>query len=267
MTDESDLVDDPAPGAITDDDAPDEGDASGLPPVTVALLHPDASRRALLERKLARSAGIEVVMSAGGTNEGITDVIDGLPDVVAIFPSDDLVELVTRLEHEAPAVSVLVLDPGPEHFPALGAGARGTLPSGGSEISKAVTGIATDETVLTPEWAGLLLEAINGLDDRVRRLAVLNETEREVLARRAEGETPRTIADLYEVSERLVNLHVGFAVGKYHRATEAIRALDGFETARAALEEEGAEDFGVADAETADETDDETGMDVGWSEE
>src|SRR5262245_37643607 len=124
VTDDTDL----------DDDAPEDDD---LPPVTVALLHPDASRRALLERKLERSAGIELVLSAGETAEVVTAVIDDLPDVVAMFPADNVIELVARIEHDAPAVSVLILDPGPEHFAALGAGARGTLPSGGSEITKA----------------------------------------------------------------------------------------------------------------------------------
>jgi DNA-binding NarL/FixJ family response regulator len=230
MTDTTDVVDDAEPDAA-------EEPLDRLP-TTVALLHPDASRRALLERKLERSPGIQLVLSADDTDDALASVIEQLPDVVAVFPSENLVPLVAHLEHQAPAVSVLVLDPGPEHFPALGAGARGTLPSGGSEITKAVVGISSDETVLTPEWAELLLKAIAGIDERVRRLALLTETEREVLRRRAEGDTPHEIADRYEVSERLVNLHVGYAVGKYHRATEAVRALDLFEAVRAANAEE-----------------------------
>jgi DNA-binding NarL/FixJ family response regulator len=202
------------------------------PPVTVALLHPDASRRSLLGRKLARSEGVELLLAGGLAGEAVDEVVDLLPDVVALFPADDLVEIVERLTDEVPTVSVLVLDPGPEHFPALRAGARGTLPSGGSEITKAVAGIARDETVLTPEWSTLLLEAIDGVDERVRRLALLSETEREVLERLGRGDSAREIADDHEVSERLVNLHVGYAVGKYHRATEAVVVLDAFEAER-----------------------------------
>lgn len=210
----------------------DEPDIDPGPPVTVALLHADASRRSLLARKLERSAGVEVVLSIGDLDTGIDQAVDVLPDVLALFPGDDLLAMVARIEHEAPAVSVLVLDPGPEAFAALGAGARGTLPSGGSEITKAVIGIAHDETVLTPEWSGLLVEAIDGLDDRVRRLALLSEAEREVLDRLASGDSARAIADDHEVSERLVNLHVGYAVGKYHQATEALRALAKYEATR-----------------------------------
>jgi DNA-binding NarL/FixJ family response regulator len=209
-----------------------ELDGPTEPPVTVALVHPDASRRSLLERKLQRSPGLDLVSATGGIGDGLDEVIDRLPDVVAIFPDDHLLAAVAQLEREAPAVSVLVLDPGPEHFPALAAGARGTLPSGGSEITKAVIGIAHDEAVLTPEWAEQLLEAIDGLDERVRRVALLNETEREVLKRLADGETAREIADAFEVSERLVNLHVGYAVGKYGRATEGLRALEVYEAVR-----------------------------------
>jgi DNA-binding NarL/FixJ family response regulator len=205
---------------------------AGDPPVTVALLHPDASRRSLLGRKLNRSDGVELLLAIGQATESVDQVVELLPDVVALFPSDDLVEIVERLTTETPTISVLVLDPEPDHFPALRAGARGTLPSGGSEITKAVAGIAHDETVLTPAWATMLLEAIETIDDRVRRLALLSETEREVLDRLGKGDSPREIADDHEVSERLVNLHVGYAVGKYHRAIEAIAVLDAFEAER-----------------------------------
>lgn len=202
------------------------------PPVTVAVLHPDGSRRSLLGRKLARSEGIELLLAGGLATEALDEVVELVPDVVALFPSDDLVAIVERFTDEVPTVSVLILDPEPEHFPALVAGARGTLPSGGSEITKAVAGISRDETVLTPEWATLLLEAIDGVDERVRRLALLSETEREVLERLGRGDSPREIADDHEVSERLVNLHVGYAVGKYHRAAEAVGVLDAFEAER-----------------------------------
>lgn len=213
-----------APDGRADEDGPVESGTGG-PPVTVALVHPDASRRALLERKLARSPRIDVVLSSGDPDEVVAQVVERLPDVAAVAPTAELERLVAHLEEAAPAVAVLVLDPGPDEFPALGLGARGTLPSGGSEITKAVLGIARDETVLTPDWADLLLEAIAGLEPRVRRFVVLTETEREVLQRLADGETPRAIADDHDVTERLVNLHVGYAVGKYQRATEALRVL------------------------------------------
>jgi DNA-binding NarL/FixJ family response regulator len=224
-------------------------------PVTVALVHPDASRRSLLERKLARSPGIDLVLASGDHEQAVGEVVERLPDVVALYPDEHLVDTVGRIEHETPAVSVLVLDPGPEHFPALAAGARGTLPSGGSEITRAVLGIARDEAVLTPEWAELLLESIRLVDERVRRLAILTETEKEVLGRLAEGATPREIADEFEVSERLVNLHVGFAVGKYGRACEARRALDVYEPVRDAVPDAAEADAAEADAVDAAEAD------------
>ncbi len=223
-------------GSVGSAEGTAEGTAEGQPggpSVTVALVQPDASRRALLERKLARSPRIDVVLSGGDPDEIVPLVIEQLPDVVAAAPTEGLQELVAELEEVAPAVAVLVLDPGPEEFPALGLGARGTLPSGGSEITKAVLGIARDEAVLTPDWAALLLEAISGLEPRVRRFVVLTETEREVLQRLADGETPRAIADDHDVTERLVNLHVGYAVGKYQRATEALRVLAAHDAATA----------------------------------
>lgn len=214
--------------------SPGAGDAGR--PVTVALLHPDASRRALLERKLDRSPGIEVILSDGDLVEGIEHIVDHLPDVVALYPTEELLEAVDRLQRDVPGCAVLVLDPGPEHFGALALGAAGTLPSGGSEITKAVLGVAGDETVLTAEWAAALRDAVDELPDRVRRLALLTETERDVLGRLAEGWSPREIADDNEVTERLVNLHIGYAVAKYQRATEALRTVEAHELMRAAEE-------------------------------
>jgi DNA-binding NarL/FixJ family response regulator len=246
----SDVLDDPADG-FGGDGSLDEA-ADDATPVTVVLLHPDDSRRALLARKLERSPGIEVIASTGDLEAGVATVIDDLPDVVALFPTDDLLDVVVRLERDAPAAAVLVLDPEAEQLAALAAGARGTLPSGGSEITKAVTGIARDEAVLTPEWAGGLLDRMGDLDQRVRRLALLNETEREVLTRLADGETPFDIAEDHAVSERLVNLHVGYAVGKYHRAIEALRTLAHAEEVRAQKVQE---DAGAGDADSGVSTD------------
>jgi DNA-binding NarL/FixJ family response regulator len=223
---------------VTDTTA-DLDDETGTEPaddghvVTVVLLHPDASRRALLERKLARSPEIEVLASLGDLVEGVEVVIEHVPDVVALYPTEDLLDAVSRLQYDVPASAVLVLDPAPEHFAALTMGAAGTLPSGGSEITRAVIGVARDETVLTPDWAAQLVDAIDDLDERVRRLALLTETERDVLHQLADGVTPRDIADANEVAERLVNLHIGYAVAKYQRAVEAWRAV----TAHEAMQE------------------------------
>ena len=51
------------------------------------------------------------------------------------------------------------------------------------------------------------------------------DTEREVLTCLARGEQPASIAETYDVTTRLVNLHTGFAVAKLQRWTETRRQV------------------------------------------
>jgi DNA-binding NarL/FixJ family response regulator len=54
----------------------------------------------------------------------------------------------------------------------------------------------------------------------------LTDTEQEVLARRAEGHTPAEIAAMHDVTARLVNLHMGYAVAKVHHHLQRVRTRD-----------------------------------------
>lgn len=202
-------------------------------PFAVLLAHPDTSRRALYERKLARAPELEVVGSVAELGDAVERVVELLPDVAMLTAGEGLLDAVTRIDDEAPTTAILVLEPRDDDFAAVRAGAFGALPPGSSELTRAAVGVARNECVLTPGWALALLEAITDLDERVRRRILLSETEREVLGRIANGESSTAIADLYEVPERLVNLHVGYTVTKYQRAVEAQAALDRYEEVRA----------------------------------
>ncbi len=205
----------------------DEGTAS---PITVVLAHPDETRRALFERQLRRVRSVEVVGTSSNIVEAMELVIDLVPDVLAIHAGDEIVDAVQRVVWEAPSVAILVLEPRPEDFPALQLGALGGLPPGSRELAKAVVGAARGESVLPPEWALGLLEAVQDLGEQTRRRVLLSETEREVLVRIADGESPVSIAHDHEVTERLVNLHIAYAVVKYQRAIETQRALLEYES-------------------------------------
>lgn len=206
-------------------DPADADDEASATPITVVLAHPDETRRALFERQLARARSVEVVGTSSNIVEAMELVIDLVPDVLAIHAGDEIVDAVQRVVWEAPSVAILVLEPGPEDFSALQLGALGALPPGSRELAKAVVGAARGESVLPPEWALGLLEAVQDLGEQVRRRVLLSETEREVLVQIAEGESPLAIANQHEVTERLVNLHIAYAVIKYQRVIETQRAL------------------------------------------
>jgi DNA-binding NarL/FixJ family response regulator len=207
-------------------DLDDEPDVATPRPFTLVLSHPDASRRSLWERKLSRHPETTVILSTDSNAAAVACANDQLPDVLALAPGDDLVDSVRTVTEESPAVAILVLEPDDEDFGALTAGASGSLPPRTSELTLAVIGIARDESILTPGWAGQLADAIVELPAPVNRRVILSETEKEVIRRIAEGDSIGTIAEDHEVAERLVNLHTGFVVAKYQRAVEALTAVN-----------------------------------------
>ena len=214
------------------EDAIDEDEE--IIPVTVIVAHPDASRRALFERSLRRHDEIHVLAVLTDVDEAVEQAIEVLPDVAAIPGGEGLVARLERLREEAPAIRVLVLEAAPDDFAALAAGAMGALAPGGSRLAEAVIGVAHDECFLPAEWAKQLPFAFDDVDERARRRLVLSESEREVVQRVAGGETTRDIADSYEISERLVNLHLGYVVAKFQRACEASEVLAAYESAETA---------------------------------
>lgn len=211
-------------------DVVETGEGDGASPITVVLAHPDETRRALFEQQLRRAGSIEVVATSSDIVEAMELVIDLVPDVLAIHAGDEIVDAVQRVVWEAPSVAILVLEPRAEDFPAIQLGALGGLPRGSRELAKAVVGAARGESVLPPEWALGLLEAVQDLGEQIRRRVLLDETEREVLVRIADGESALSIANEHEVTERLVNLHIAYAVVKYQRAIETQRALLEYES-------------------------------------
>jgi DNA-binding NarL/FixJ family response regulator len=96
-------------------------------------------------------------------------------------------------------------------------------------IVDAVRAAARGESTIVAGSARRLLEDARrverNLDPRIPALR-LTATEEEVLGRRSDGLASVDIAALHDVTARLVNLHMGYAVAKLHHHVQRARARD-----------------------------------------
>jgi DNA-binding NarL/FixJ family response regulator len=99
-----------------------------------------------------------------------------------------------------------------------------------ADIIAAVRSAARGESTIVAGSARRLLEdsqrVTNGAHDPFVPALRLTETELEVLRRRAEGCSPADIAARHDVTARLVNLHMGYAVAKVHHHLQRVRTRD-----------------------------------------
>ncbi len=192
--------------------------------VTVHIADSDSARRSKLSAAVEAHDGL-VLTGSSDTETAFQAVDEVVPRVVLLGSgSSGAQDLVNHLHEHLPAVSVAVVDP-TDDFELLAAGARSTLSSNASDIALDVQRMLDDEAVLPPDWAVELGVRLDGLDERVRHTLQISETEREIMARRGNGDDIAAIASDNDVTERLVRQHLGFAVAKYQLALEAQAAL------------------------------------------
>lgn len=200
-----------------------EGDAA----FTVVIAHRDPAVRSQLIESLDGEDEFEVIADTDSGGDALDTILEQLPDVVLV--GDDLSdrassEVVRRVHHELPICTVVaVLDDTENAYDLLTAGAMSCLlVDQVDEPLEVVRGAARAESLITAAWAKRMIDDIAGFrsstDGGSRDGPELSDTEEEVLERLANGETPDVIAAQYEVTDRLVNLHTGYAVSKLHWA-------------------------------------------------
>ena len=83
-----------------------------------------------------------------------------------------------------------------------------------SPVTEVVAGVARGEGVLTPGWAGRLVDEVGWLnrESSPLRAPELTPTELEVVRRVASGATAAAVAALHGVTEHVVNVHAGIVV-------------------------------------------------------
>jgi DNA-binding NarL/FixJ family response regulator len=147
------------------------------------------------------------------------EVYGDRPDVVLmdlVMPRMDGIETVAAIRERYPDVAVVMMTSFGETrrvHAALEAGASGYLlkDAGPTEVAAAVRAAVNDEVFIDPAVARALTREMvaprSGID-------TLTERELAVLARVAEGETNREIAQALKISERTARTHVSNILGK-----------------------------------------------------
>lgn len=161
--------------------------------------------------------------------------VDVIPDVVVVHDEigSPLAELARDLHERIPASRMVVIAPGDnaDAIEAVRAGAFSVIEPDAepSRVADAVKGSARGESVLSAFVADAVLAEMSTWatsdPNPTLRCPTLTMTETEVLRQLAKGRTPREIAAEHDVTERLVNLHVGYAVAKLQMHLARARKL------------------------------------------
>jgi DNA-binding NarL/FixJ family response regulator len=134
-----------------------------------------------------------------------------------------------REAHPATALVAVTDQDDDQAYAALRAGARSCYlwSDPVTPLATAVAGAARGEGLLTPGWAGRLVDEVGwlGREAGPLRAPELTPTELEVLRRVASGATPSAIAALHGVTEHMVNVHAGTAATKVFRHHDDARRL------------------------------------------
>ncbi len=134
-----------------------------------------------------------------------------------------------RETHPATAVVAVADDDDDRAYGALGAGAVGCYlwSDPASPLTTVVAGAARGEGLLTPGWAGRLVDELGWLSREPGPLPApeLSPTELEVVRRVASGASPAAIAALHGVTEHVVNVHGAIVITKVFRHHDDARRL------------------------------------------
>jgi SARP family transcriptional regulator, regulator of embCAB operon len=204
-------------------------------PVTVVVAHRRDADRQSLVRWLSADARFSPV---AGTDDGaaaVAAVAVANPDValidIELAGSPGGLALIAALRDTHPSTAVVAVADADDDraYGALGAGAVGCYlwSDPASPLTTVVAGAARGEGLLTPGWAGRLVDEVGWLSREPGPLPApeLSPTELEVVRRVASGASPAAIAALHGVTEHVVNVHAGIVITKVFRHHDDARRL------------------------------------------
>jgi DNA-binding NarL/FixJ family response regulator len=205
--------------------------------ISVLVVISDEATRARLRAEL--EARCEVVADAESFDTARARAIELVPDVVLVddrLGRDALGEFCFGVLVDTPATHVVALVENDDDvaYETLLQGAFSLVPreSEPGAVVDSVIGAARGESVLTAGSARRLLEDLQKVaaapGEIFARTLRLTRTEEAVLARLAQGATPAEVAELHDVTARLVNLHTGYATAKVHHHAQRVRIRDAF---------------------------------------
>jgi DNA-binding NarL/FixJ family response regulator len=196
---------------------------SGHAPIRVLVADDQRVVREGLVTLLGLLPEIDVVGAAANGDEAVALAVELGPEVVLMdlrMPACDGVEATRRLQHEAPAVQVLVLTTYADDqslLAALRAGARGylTKDAGAEQVHQAIRAVARGEAALDPAVQHHLVDAVatgpsepSPSDQEPTLPDGLTPREAEVLGLIAEGYSNNEIAARLVVTEATVKSHI-----------------------------------------------------------
>jgi DNA-binding NarL/FixJ family response regulator len=208
----------------------------GEQPLRVMIVDDHPIWREALERDL-RTAGLDVVATAGDGEQALRRMAAARPDVVVLdlrLPVLDGVETTRRIAADHAGVRVLILSASGEEadvLAAIKAGATGYLVKSASrdELLEAVRRTAAGDAVFTPGLAGLVLgefrRMMTGPGREEEAGPRLTERETEILRLVAKGLSSRQIAERLVLSHRTVQNHTQNVLAKLqlHNRVELTR--------------------------------------------
>ncbi|OLC51965.1 MAG: hypothetical protein AUH43_01205 [Acidobacteria bacterium 13_1_40CM_65_14] len=166
---------------------------------------------------LERERDIEVVGTAGTTDEGLRLAATLHPDVVLLdlkLPGAEAGESVTTFVRQSPGVVVFTAyDADDDVFRAIRDGARGYLLKGSAaaDIVDAIRQVHAGNSYLSPRVAAKL---VSDVAHPRSRGGLLSARERGVLRLVAAGLSNRQIAETLSLSERTIKFHVTAILNK-----------------------------------------------------
>jgi len=170
-----------------------------------------------LRSMLANEAGMEVIAEAKNGQEAIDIAFADQPDVIIMdvsMPDLNGIEATKKIVKEIPKIKIIGLSMHSDKrfvTEMLRVGAMGYLlkDCAFEELSRAIRTVMSDQTYLSPDIAGLLVDnyvrgsVIDGANGKPR----LTQREQEVLRLIAEGNTTKQTAHCMHVSVKTVETH------------------------------------------------------------
>ena len=207
--------------------------------VTTLVAEADEALAHQVTSALIEHGDLQVVATASTGRDALEQLLELMPDSALIdlrLPDVDGLEACRTVHALAPATALVVLarpQDDDRAFAALceGAAACVAVDTPLDQLGDALRGATRGECVMPGAVAARVLDGLERIaaasppHAAVGRAPAATETEREVLTLLAEGVPPITIAQRYDVTTRLVNLHTGFAVAKLQRWTETRRQV------------------------------------------
>jgi DNA-binding NarL/FixJ family response regulator len=207
--------------------------------VTALVAEADEAFAQEVSNALADHDDLKVVATATSGRGAVEQLLELMPDAALLdlrLPDVDGLDACRTVHALAPATALVVLarpQDDDRAFAALceGAAACVSIDTPLDEVGDALRGATRGECVLPGAVAARVLDGLERIASAqpphaaVGRAPAATDTEREVLTCLADGERPARIADRYDVTTRLVNLHTGFAVAKLQRWTETRRQV------------------------------------------